>query len=793
MEEAGLVVLTETGLDYALAAAVRRKLATALSVPACYPLLAPDGLAPEQDSFLRRHGVSARRLSELVEGTDPAARSRTLARSLAWTGAPIGVRSDAPVSAVLRALLQSGADDRAVLLDDSAPGPEPSPRLLAAGDPQRLVVARAGSAAALPAAVYAEATGKRFVAVDSLGEAEARLARLRPASVILADDLDRFPKERLARLLAWSAQGPLAPVLLGIMAGQSAAQTSAVVCRLMVHRDFRQRGGRLFEPSLPEPVAVQDMQPMEFYVVTAHGNEMHLRHNQDEVLCGAFANRPREAKSFDCEPRCPHSKRVRASAVPAHAVFLLSCDAFTLGDGLVPPEFNVLLNFLNGWAGTVLAPFKHVQGNVGLRILTNALIHSGHSIGEIAQRLNGVARFDDVPDYSYLVLGDPDLVAKADAQPSRAPVADLRSSDALDVACDAKGAYAVEVTIPAGVVGEILGTEEANLALEPRSETLHRPDIYFALRWLPGREALGVVIFSNEALPEGPLIFRLGAARRLDEHEQRTALDRLGRLNALASLSFLAPAVRAIEGQILSILRTAAAYPRAVELVQGHAIVRAIGPIMANEYRGARRGILQAVLDEMASARVWISQSYAAAYPLVRQAAPAEACPHCGSGLTAWSYQDGGTGLPERIVAVCNRCGIIEDRPAAGELEITLATCRSLGARTLRQDVSLCNRSARAIELTLLHQFNQWRQLGIEADPAIAELTLAAGERVERSVLFRFPADLHDDVQQMQFFALTDRFDLHFAGQKVTSTIRANEGIEADRSAQLRERSVRAG
>ncbi len=795
MGDAGLVLLTENLLDYVLAAAARRKLATLQSVPACYPVFAPAEPAPEQKLFLARHGCSARWFSELVGGTDSVARSRELSCILPWTGgAGISVPADAPVALLLGALLQSFAQDRALILENAPAKRGSWPLRLGTGETRRLVVARSASEMAIAAAVYAEATGKTFIALPTLDAVEQQLEELRPDSVILADDLDRFSKAFLARLLEWSQQGPVAPVLLGIMAGQSFAQLSALIGRQLVHRDFRERGGRLFEPPVPEPIAVQNMEPMEFYILTAHGNEMHLRHDQDEIICGAFAHRTETAENFNCEPQCPHHKRVRASAVPTQAVFLLSCDAFTLANGLVPPEFNVMLNFLNGWASVALAPFKHVQGNLGLRVLTNALVRSGYSIGEVAQRLNSVARLDDVPDYSYLVLGDPDVVVRSEGARCSPPVAVQHSSAGLAVACDALEAPAVEIDLDVEHSGDLFAANVPQLALEPLSTNLQRPDIYFAMRWLPNRKALSIIIFGKQALPGDPLIFRLVPTCSLDEHGRQAALSHLKRMARLRCLDFLGPTIRRAEDQVLSILRAVLAYPRAVELMQGHAVLRGITPILMSEFREARQEILRAILGEMASKRVWISQIYSAAYPLVRQVKPAHraGCCHCGNGLTNWSYQDGCTDLPDRVVTICDRCGIIEDRPAAAGLEIKLATCQLLAADTHRQVFSLHNTSSRAIELSLLHQFNQWQSLGIKVDPAIEDLVLEAGEQVQKEILFRFPADLPDDMQHMQFFALTDHFDIHFVGQKFKSMIRGERKVDIRRKKGAAEQSVRA-
>lgn len=774
MNEPGLVVLSETLADYAVVAAAAGMRARHALQPPWYPVLAPGGLPEALRAPLLHRGAALCALSALVSGDGPAARSQALLRLLPSAGdAGAGLAGASP-ALLLQALVHALAEGRPLVLGGCATADRSEPLRLE-GDPQRLVAARIGSAAALPAAVYAQATGKTFIGLPGLDRATELLDPLRPAAVILADDLDRFSKNFLARLLTWSQEGPAAPVLLGILAGQSCAQLSGVVCRLLLHAAFRRGGGRLFEPPDAQPIPVRAMQPMEFYVAAAHGNEMHLRHAEDEVLCGASASRAGAVTGFDCEPGCPHNRRVRASEVPAHAVVLLSCDAFTLAGGLAPPAFNVLLNFLNGWTGAVLAPFKHVQGNPGLRLLANALIHSGASLGAVAQRLNTVSRFDGRPDFSYLVLGDPELVASSAAPPPRGAVVAAASADGIAFACEAGGAHAVEVTLPGDAVRALLAQAGTRPALQPLCESLRRPDLCFALRWLPHATALNVIVFGNGPLPDGPLVLRLVPTRGLAPQQRRAALKQVRRLRALASLDFLAPAARTFESRALSTLRAAAAYPRAVELMQGDAIVCGLPAILADEFRSARHDLVQAIRDEMATKRLWISQIYAAALPVVRRLAaaePAAGCAICGGGVTRWSYEDGCGELPARRLGICERCGIVADAPAAAELELALAPCNVLTGPAHRQVFAIRNRSRRVLEVSLLHQFNQWRQLGIEADPAISDWTLQPGQQAVGEAVFRFPTDLGDDILQMQLFGLTDRFDLCFAGQKVKSMLR---------------------
>ncbi|HEY2295468.1 MAG TPA: hypothetical protein VGM86_32595, partial [Thermoanaerobaculia bacterium] len=537
------------------------------------------------------------------------------------------------------------------------------------------------------------------------------------------------------------------------------------------------RGQRLAAPPDLRPIPVAQMQPMEYYILGAHGNEMHLRHRGEEVLCGAFAGRATGPGAFDCEPGCRHQGRVRSSEIPAQTVFMLSCDAFTLAGGLVPAEYNVMLNLLNGWTTSVLAPSKHVQGNQGVILLVEALVQSGFTLGEVAQRLNAISRFGETADPAYLVLGDPDLVVHPRQEP--APTASWKlSAEGLEIAGSAAGSRVLEVTIPHHALKAALG-ESAAPALMPLSDELMRADVYFTLSDLPVQGEVRLIVFAPQRFGAEPLRLRILPAVPVDEETLRMALAQLRRLAALAEIGIGAEAVRAPAEEVLTILRAAAGYPRPVDLVLGDGVLRNLGLVLDVKLREVRRRALAAVLGVMETTRLWPSQSYAHVYSRMQPVGTGAAgpCPFCSGSTFCWSYEDPLTDFPSRHLRICSRCGIIGDQPAAAELELRVAPRRELTRTHATQTFTLRNLGSRPLSLTCFLQFNQWRQLGIAVEPDLIDLDLAAGEEVERTVEIHCDNTFPDDILQMQVYALTDTFGLYFASQKVIVRIRPNELI----------------
>ena len=127
-------------------------------------------------------------------------------------------------------------------------------------------------------------------------------------------------------------------------------------------------------------------------------------------------------------------------------------------------------------------------------------------------------------------------------------------------------------------------------------------------------------------------------------------------------------------------------------------MVQNIKAIVASDFSALRRASLNAMLRELQHSRVWISQRYAHAYPLIARAGPKYDgnCPHCSEHTTCWRYEDNCTNFPARRLLVCNRCGIISDIPADAGVEIRLDTIDTLSSPTQKQSFVIINRSKSA-------------------------------------------------------------------------------------------------
>lgn len=655
----------------------------------------------------------------------------------------------------------------------------------------RLTVGLEGSAAALAAAYHAAATGRRFRAVKSLAALESSLRDAPPGSLILAGDAEAFPKSVLARLLAWSISGPTAPRRIGILSGRTPAQVTTLVAKLLIHRDFRAAGGRLETPPDLAPIPLAHMRPMSHYVLGAHGNEMHLDHVGDEILCGAPPEGEPAARGFDCRVNCAHLARVAAQDLPVHAAVILSCDAFTLGGGLAPPEVNLLYRLLDGLPANVLAPFKHVQLNEGLIQLADALLKSGFALGDVAARLNARARQGARPDPAYLVLGDPDhVVGDGEAPPAvRTTVVPDADGTVIEAAIEAAteppavSPAAIEIPLPDDALAG-LPDPLPSLGLEPLSPELRGPDVYYAIGPLPGSNRKGVLLFSaNGALgASGPLRFRIGRAEPPDADMLAMLKARLGRMALLRLIGLESDASRAAEAGILGFLRAAAAFPRPVELAMGQSMVRHVDALTEADFAILRRAGLDAALRRLERKRLWISQGYAQAYPLTSRAdaGGSGACPHCGEGVARWRYEDSLTGLPSRDLTICDRCGIIADSPADTGVEIALETVERLATETQEQCFTLRNASPRPVTVGYRLQFNEWKTLGVEAEDNRGEVTLAPGEETARGARFRFPHGFPDDIVSMQLFAMDDDLHLHFRSQKMRAAVRPRSAVATE-------------
>ncbi|SHF15738.1 hypothetical protein SAMN05444320_102685 [Streptoalloteichus hindustanus] len=760
------MLLTGDLREYALAASVSRRFAAQRGLSSCQPVCRPTPVSgrppPGQLRAQGHYRTVGIPLDALTGPGNLDRRARALRHAFFPAHAPPVVAAPTwPPGPLARAVFTAVSSDRPLVFAETAtalrePAPEPGGHWVLADSRSPLAVVAAG---------YAAATGKRFAVVERGEHLGDWLRRVEHDSAILVAEHGVFGKPFLQEL-ATSRQSPLAP---GVMTAYSAARFSRLVWRLLAHRDFRAGGGRFGEPDR-RPVPLRDTAPLEHYVLSGHGNELHVHHGDDEVVCGAFPVEERTGapEGFDCERGCPYPGRIRGADVPVTTAVLLSCESATFGDGFAPRGHSVLLNLLDGWCTSVIAPYKHAMVTPELESLAEALVRGGYRLGEIAERLNSLVGPHGVPDAPFVLLGDPELV------PATTPRVDsavrlARQGNAVVVECRTAGSRVLDSVIPLDHLGPVTAVPRG-LAVEPVSAELVSADVRFAFRSPPTADSVGVLVFGRTEFPAVPLRFRLrrAALPTVDE------LDRLrADLRAVADLSALGldPAFLAAQTRgIADLLDPLLAYPRLPESILNHTLLRHYDALRDSVLRVARRAVLGQLREILGETALWISHRYAGSYGLTdrtRADDPLRPCPRCAASTSAWRYTGGCRGLAPRTVEVCPRCGIVADTPDPAALDVTFAGSGAFTDRTEHRRVTVRNLSTVRQDVSLFAQFTEWRAQGISVEPGIVDTHLGPGEETAFTFTFSCRDRPHDELASLHVFALTARFALSCFTQRV--------------------------
>jgi hypothetical protein len=623
------------------------------------------------------------------------------------------------------------------------------------GDPQRVLVVIAGRTDSLPAICYALATGRSIRLVTDFDAVAGALTGT--TSAMLAGPPELFHKAFLKHLLDWSQQTPGAPRRIGIITGRDALQVFDLVAKLLIAGLQRGRTD-------PEPVAAE----AAFEFIGAHGNEMHLSY-RDGVLCGRSAGLAESPEAaFDCGVGCQFKPRYRAEQVSKRSVFLISCDGFTPSDGFAAAEFGVLFGLLDGPACNILAPYKHVQVNDALLTMIKAMARANYPLGDIAALANACFNRGLLPDYAYLVLGDPELAVAQQSGPEVPPPEHVVTPAGVLVrAIIRPGQAALSVRVPVVRIDQ-------PLALLPVSDNLRSAAPLFAFGTTPGQDEIDVTLFDADSLPEGSIEFAVVAA-------QRAAPEALARASARLHKARLFDAILGAEchsadlrAQLAELLQIAGAFPRLIESVRGQAWMLHLDAVIEAQFARLQRGLADALLGALAEQRLWISQEYGKLFACVARAGPNHdaACPHCAHHVTTWRYDDPLTGLTSRHMQICDRCGIIADAPRDNPITLTVATIGTLHTRHELVKIRIANGGMEPIGVSLVVQMNRWQLDGIAAEDCRFDGKLAPGESIDHCTTLRLPSPFQDDVLAIQAFAVTDQLDLIFASQKVLAAVR---------------------
>ena len=622
-----------------------------------------------------------------------------------------------------------------------------------------VLIAEQGSPEAIPAAYYAAATRRRLVFSEDLSDYRDALTGAEDA--MIAGPAERFTKRWLAGFLDWVQTDELAPRSLGLLTGRSEGHLSEIVAKLLAVR-ARHAQERFF----PGPEAGPST-AMEFELIGAHGNEIHLGFREDSVLCGRRADFKTDPGGFDCGIDCPLSNRVDAATIAAATVFLMSCDGFTPSDGLAPSEFSLLFRLLDGQTAAVLAPFKHIQANEALMHLIDAMAHAGYPLGEIASILNAHTNGGALPDPGFLVLGDPNLRVVSSHGPNIRSVSASETTQGL-VLCGEmqQGCRAVTITVPQP-------QEPGSLAVLPMSSNMRANGSYFAVGAGVGGQ-LDVTLFSTDAFSPGKMEIALMPAAKVADDKLREEAAALERMRLIETVFGVDDALEKAKSDFRDLLTAGSAFPRPIEAMSMQQTCLMFDVACYQRLAALRSAAADRAITVLAKRRIWISQEYGDVFPDVRRAGREydHACTHCGNGAVVWRYTDRITNMTARNVSVCTRCGIISDTPVDCRVTAEMETVGAVVNAQVPVAVNLVNHSDRTFGASLALQVNEHNSAGVSAESSRADLELAPGAHEAHCTNLIFPERFQDDIMSVQLFLIDDDMELSFYSQKVRTVVR---------------------
>ncbi len=633
-------------------------------------------------------------------------------------------------------------------------------------DADQVLLVERDTPEAAPAAFYAAATGRRLVQVGDLSAFPRSLAGSKGA--LVSGPAARFDKEMLARLLDWVQVDPASPGSLGLLTARDATQLSCVVAKLLVGR-MRHAVGQYLPGPDDSPHPERDAGALEYDVIGAHGNEIHLGFRQDSVLCGRRADLEPRAAGFDCGRGCVLNNRVDAATLSATTMFLMSCDAFAPAEGIAPSDFSLLFRLLDGPTAAVLAPYKHIQANQPLMTLIRALAESGYPLGEIAYILNARGNGGVLPDYGFLVIGDPDLRVTPPTGATPETVTAIETDRGHVIRGDLRaGTKAVTITLPHAA-------EAGAQAVLPISANTRAENGFFLLGQ-GGGGRLDVTLFREEGFDPGPLEFALMPMARVPDRVIDEGLTALRQTRLIEEVFGRDAGYDAALENLRAFLDMAVTSPRPIEWMAAQQRMLLADVSLSARLAQVRACVADLSLSALATRRVWISQDYTTLYGDVRRAGPAcdHACLHCGNRAVVWRYKDPITRLPDRDVSICNRCGIVSDVPTRPSLVAEMATLGRVTQARTEVEVTLTNRSDRPMGGSMALQVNAFEEARVQSDGGRLDLQLAPGERQVHRVTLIFPETMPDDIMSVQLFLIDDDLALSFYSQKIRAMIRAS-------------------
>ncbi len=764
MQNERAVLVTDNIHDYALAVSSHKMIAQNEGWEACYPVQVPPKALQQFEQFAAYYKTKIIRFAELVDGADPLSRSETLRRRFSNGCPAITVKVGSGMTALLHCVVSSMRHQLPIVWTESN---SETAAQVAWSDGNsaldHLVFVAANSLLSVAAALYADVSGKKLVLLDRAEDILTSPHLATASSAILVAEPKALNKEFLEE---FAELGTTAHV--SVLTAYSPETFTCLVWRTLEYRDFRRAGKSSALLDNPTDIDLHRKDPVEHLIISDHGNEAHM-HYGHKVLCGAIAPEYRSGaqRDFSCEWGCPHDNRHLASQVAAHHLAILSCSTFTLADGLVPSDFSLLLNFLNGWPISAISPYRHAMAVPRHAILLEALLRSGFSLGEMTSLLNGIASFGTLADKPYILLGDPET--RLSAEPAVKPVVQVAESDGLlELEFSQVSGRIVTTKLPPAFVETLLATK-GRPAVSAWSDNTKRKGIYFTFASTPTSGiATELVLFSNSDLPVRFSV-HVAAARTVTAEERDSVVEWLPKIRRQRVFGTDPSFLATLEDSLLQTLRHYDTYPALIENVY----TAGTNDVPTSLHRRLRklRETLLLELSARSAERLWLSHHYAGHYSRMQHLAEEDTprrCHTCGNNVHIVRYEEDSSALPSRDLLMCSRCGIVADQPAQPEIGLRLSPSSPVGS-SHRQKITVTNLTQRRIDVSLTLQFHLWERLGIESENEVFEFTLEPGGSAEEDVTFRFRRPLPDYIHDLMAYAVTDRLDLYNAAMRIVT------------------------
>ena len=765
MTEQRGVIVTHNAHDYAVAISLHRKIARSAGIAGCYPIQVPIKESVTLGRIFAHYGLRVLKIEELSSKSDVLDRSRALAQRFDPGGGVLELPIEATPDTIANAIGTCLEHELTLIWVRSESAVRSVFPTEPRGNRQHPLFVRAGSALAVAAAFYGHLAGKFVRFVPDIQDVLEPGQLDDCTSAMLVDDYAAFNKRLLERVAGWTpGEGFVGSP--SILTAYSPVAFSGLVWRMLEHAASRKSGG-CSRACDPFELLDATVEPVEYAVINEHGNESHM-HYGHEVLCGAISEEFRGdiKRPFNCEQSCPHESRVSAAHIPAHHLVILSCNTFTLGDGVVTPEYNLLLNFLNGWPLSIIAPLQHASLSPLSSVFAEAMIESGYNQAEITFRLNHIVQLGSYPEPQYVLLGDPELTI---GQPASSTVTTTLPSkgNTLQVSFPTVRRRLVESALPEDWLRTLSEHD-----LKPTITSLSRavePGTYICFYSDRGPTPSGFIVFSDHEWAPGFWTLQLEAKPKATEVQAAAAIRSAAEIRQHRMFGVDPTLISRMEDGVLALVRADTGYPRLFEPLQTEQSIP-LDQALSSRVQLIRRALLEDLVRRTAD-RVWLNHHYASHYStaLRLEDAGSAVCAFCGNPTHTTRHDDPYTGLTPRDMTICTRCGIVGDLPSRSPLEIELQPTAAFEGVDHIQRLLIRNRGEHPVELSYFVQFHSWKKLGVDGVTRIIDVTIPAHSAIENEIPFHFARPLPDYIHDIMCYVLTEDLKLHCIGQRVAT------------------------